>query len=192
MRTAQGQTAAASFTAEPELTALVAPNLTAEESSELLRCINDVRQGRKVFYVRLTNRKVTNTPKRMPETDYRPDPGLAPHAHEGMLVRAPTNKKGHVYLHVLDEARIPTHCKRCGEELVSRRCAGCNHEHGHTRVTMEGILSFKVLGDKPGPLAPVVVSVHAQIQAAQATIAQGLSTVAQGLSQLAQIQNPQQ
>ena len=77
----------------------------------------------------------------MPGQDYRPDPSLAPHAHEGMLVAAPLNKQEQVYLHLLDEARAP------GDEPT-----------GHTRVTMRGILSFKVLGEHPGPLAKPVAA----------------------------------
>lgn len=122
-----------------EVQAISVPNLTDEEASELLRCINDVRQGRKVFYVRVTNHKVTNGRKRMPGQDYRPDPGLRPNAHEGLFTAAPTNRKSKVYLHILDEARAPL---APGEKA-----------HGYTNISLEGIESFKVLGEFPGPLA---------------------------------------
>jgi hypothetical protein len=125
------------FEPSEPLSAISTPNLTDSESAALLRCINDVRQGEKVFFVRLTNRKQTKSRKRMPGEDYRPDPSLAPHAHEGMLVAAPLNRQKQVYLHLLDEARAP------GDEPT-----------GHTRITMRGILSFKVLAEHPGPLAP--------------------------------------
>lgn len=126
------------YDALPPVTDISTPNLTDKESALLLDCINKVRSGEKEYLVLLTNKKVTNTPKRMPVEDYQPHPALAPNAHKGWLVAAPTNKEGKVYLHLLDGARIPPD----------------DGDFGHTRITMDGILSFEVLRERPGPLAP--------------------------------------
>jgi hypothetical protein len=120
------------------------PNLTPAERSALIDCINSVRAGEVEFYVTVTNRKVTKSRKRLPNRDYVPDPALVPYAHKGWLVAAPINQQGKVYLHIYDEARA----------------ASQGDDYGHTRVTMEGILSFKVETDprtgepitRPGPL----------------------------------------
>lgn len=119
---------------------IITPNLTDEEAAELLDAINDVRAGDKEFYVVVTNKKVTKSRKRLPERNYVPHPALAPHAHKGWLVAANTNKKGEVYLHILDEAR------RRPEQ---------DENHHHTRVTMKGILSFEIQKVRSGPLAAV-------------------------------------
>ena len=114
------------------------PHLTDEESASLLDCINDVRAGEAQYMVLLTNRKVTNTPKRLPGRDYVEHPALRGDAHLGWLMQAPNNKKtGLVYLHV------------AGDE--SRRSE--KNPDGHTRITLEGIRSFAVLGEQAGPLA---------------------------------------
>ena len=127
------------FEPQPELEGpLDAPNLRPEQAQRLLECINDVRQGRKVFLVRATNNKVSNGPARLPDQDYVPDPGLAVNAHEGIMTRAALNKKtGIPYFYMKDGARAPE-----------------SEEHGHTNISLAGITSFKVLGEFPGPLAP--------------------------------------
>jgi len=126
---------ATEFEVMPPVTDIGTPNLTAEESAELLDCINAVRAGEEHYLVLLTNHKVTETPKRLPDRDYDPVKALAPHAHLGWMSRAPTNKRGEVYIYVFDEARA---------------LAG---ENGHTCITMQGIHSFKVLNSRPGPEA---------------------------------------
>ena len=149
--------------AEAAVESIDTPNLTAGENQELLDCINAVRAGETEFYVKVTNKKVTKSRKRMPEQDYDPDPTLVPYAHKGWLVAAPLNKQKKVYLHIYDEARA----KSKGDKF------------GHTRVTMEGILSFAVETDprndekitRPGPLGdpeptPEVVEPSPQAQAA--------------------------
>ena len=137
------------FQPSPPVGDIVTPNLTGEESALLLDCINKVRAGETEFYVLLTNEKVTPTRRRMPGDDFVAHPALAPHAHKGWLVAAPLNKKGDVYLHILDDAR----------KIVDE-----TGEHpGHTRITMQGVLSFEVIKTRPGqaikPAAPSPVPV---------------------------------
>ena len=151
------------FVAESEVSAVHAPHLSDEAQRDLLNAINDVRTGKKVFYVRLTNRKVTKAPARVPEQDYRPDPGLQPHAHEGWLIAAPTNRKRKVYLRLKDEAR-----QRMVEDDGPRGWF-------HTCISLEGIRSFKILRDAPGPEAlaqPQPQAAPAQAVAAPAFDAQ--------------------
>lgn len=163
------------FVAEEPLSVIVTPHLKAEESAKLLACINAVRTGEKVFYVRLTNHKVTNGPKRIPPADYVADPALAPHAHEGLLVAAPINRKHKVYLRIHDEARKPDE----------------GRDFGFTNISMDGIESFKVLGERPGPLAkPEPVAPAPQPHAFQqvdpaAMMAQSMFMMAQSMSQMA-------
>jgi hypothetical protein len=126
------------FTAEPPISCIVTPGLKPEESARLLACINDVRAGRKVYFVRMTYHKVTDAPPRIPPQDYVPDPALRPCAHEGMLVQASINRKGALYLRLHDEARRPPEASR---------------DFGYTCVSLDGIESFKVLGERPGPVA---------------------------------------
>jgi len=142
------------FEPDSPVSAISTPNLTDAEASALLECINDVRAGQKQFYVRLSNRKTTNGRKRMPGVDYQADRSLAPHAHEGWLYAAPTNKKKKVYLRLKDEARAkpdqePEIDPETGEPVV---------RWDYTSITMEGILSFKVIGNAPGPVVPVKVA----------------------------------
>jgi len=139
----------------PPVTDIVTPNLSDAESVALLDAINAVRSGEKDFQVLLTNSKVTGGRKRLGGVDYDPVAGLAPHAHLGWLTKAPTNKKGEVYVYVYDEARAQ---------------AG---ENGHTNVTMRGIQSFRVLGERPGPHARKPAQSNAQALFAQALFAQG-------------------
>ena len=81
-------TATKEFEARSVVTDIVTPHLTAVESSTLLDCVNRIRSGEKVYLVRLTNRKVTRSRKRMPGDDYVADPALAPDAHEGIMFDA--------------------------------------------------------------------------------------------------------
>ena len=127
----------------PQSPRIVCPNLTDNERIKLQACIDRVRSGEREFFVRVTNHKVTRSRKRVDGEDYNAKRALAPHAHEGWLVAAPTNKKGEVYIHIFDEAR-----------------AKDPNEFGHTRITMMGIQSFEVVRDpltgqditRPGPL----------------------------------------
>lgn len=125
------------FTPLPPISCIVAPHLKAEESARLLDCMNKVRSGEKVYLVRLTNHKVTSAPKRVPPKDYVEDPALRPHAHEGLLVEARINRKGRPFIRIHDEARRPP---------VEGR------EFGYTCISLDGIESFKVLGERPGPV----------------------------------------
>jgi len=132
------------FTALPEVGDIVTPHLTSKESSALLDCINGLRSGAHVYLVRLTNRKVQKPDgtyahgrKREAGQDYVADPALAQDAHEGIMYAAPTNKRGEVYLRLKDGARAPE-----------------DEEHGWTCVSLQGIRSFRVLSEFPGPLAP--------------------------------------
>lgn len=182
IRTAQNNT---TFEAEDPITCLSAPHLSSEEAAKLLVCVNKVRSGERVYYVRVTNHKVTNTPKRVAMEDYVPDPALKPHAHEGFLVAAKINKKGRLFLRICDEARAPE-----GEEF------------GFTSITMDGIESFKVLGERPGPLSrpETAPSPQADLQALLAIQAQAMFVLGQSLiqvsttmmNQLQQVQQPQQ
>jgi len=134
--------------------------LRPSELEELRECIHQVRSGQKEYYVLLTNRKQTKSKKRLPGEHYDPNPALAPHAHKGWLVAAPTNKKGATYLHIYDEAR------------AQERGDG----FGHTRVTLEGLRSFEVLRERPGPLAPD------EPETAQGFTAQAPQATAQGFA----------
>lgn len=160
------------FVPSPPVGDIVTNNLTSEESALLLDCINKVRAGETEFYVLLTNEKVTPTKRRMPGNDYVAHPALAPHAHKGWLVAAPLNKKGDVYLHILDDARM----------IVDE-----TGEHpGHTRITMQGILSFEVLKSRPGRATkPAATSVPAPANP-QLVLAQAMSAQAQAMMSMAQ------
>lgn len=130
------------FVVEPSVLDIQTPNLSDDESASLLEAINEIRAGRKQYLVLLTNRKVRKAngdyaygPKRVAGEDYDALPGVSPNTHIGWMSKAPTNKRGEVYVYVYDEARAQ---------------AG---ENGHTNVTMTGIQSFKILAERPGPLA---------------------------------------
>jgi len=136
------------FTAQSPVPDISTPHLTTRESSKLLECINGIRSGEKEYLVRLTNRKLQNSDgsykhgkRRESPGDFEADPALAPDAHEGIMYAAPINKRGEVYLRLKDGARAPQ-----------------DEEFGFTCVTLEGIRSFRVLGEFPGPLAPEPVS----------------------------------
>lgn len=137
------------FVALPPVVDISAPHLTASESAALLECINQVRTGQRVYLVRLVNRKLRKPDgsykhgrKRVAGEDYVADPALAPDAHEGILYAAPTNKRGEVYIRVLDGARRPP---APDDEDAP--------EYGFTCASMEGLRSFRVLAEFPGPLA---------------------------------------
>jgi len=175
----------------PQSPRIVCPNLTDNERIKLQACIDRVRSGEREFFVRVTNHKVTRSRKRVDGEDYNAKRALAPHAHEGWLVAAPTNKKGEVYIHIFDEAR-----------------AKDPNEFGHTRITMMGIQSFEVVRDpltgqditRPGPLgiedARQPAPKQAQAQQAQAQqpqlgdprllMAQAMFFQAQALMQMGQ------
>jgi hypothetical protein len=172
---------------QPALDSIEAPHLTDDEREALHECINAVRAGELEFYVKATNRKVTKSKKRLPDTDYVADPTLVPHAHKGWMVAAPINKQGHPYIHIYDEARA----------------AAKGDRFGHTRITLRGIRSFAVETDprtgeeitRPGPLAapeetaqtfdPAPLQAQAQAIALQA---KALAAQAEALnSQAAQI-----
>lgn len=130
------------FVALPPVLDIQTPNLMDDEAEALLTAINGVRSGERQYLVLLTNRKVRKANgdyahgrKRVAGEDYDALPGVAPNTHIGWLTKAPTNKRGEVYVYVYDEARAQ---------------AG---ENGHTNVTMTGIQSFKILSERPGPLA---------------------------------------
>jgi len=134
---------------------IVAEGLKPSELAELKACIAGVRSGQTEYFVLLTNKKQTNSRRRIAGVDYEANPALSPNAHKGWLVAAPLNKKGETYLHIFDEARA--------EEL--------GENFGHTRATLRGLRSFVVETDprtgdpitRPGPLAvePVVEPVAA-------------------------------
>jgi len=170
----------AEFVADSHVSAISTPNLTDSEASELLRCINEVRAGNKRFYVRLTNRKQSKAKARVPGVDYKADPGLAPHAHEGWLYAAPTNKKLKVYLRIMDEARAPL--GEDGEVELDPETGEPIRKWNYTCVTMAGILSFKVMGDAPGPLTPTPVATDQQALLAEAfQMGMRIQAKAQGL-----------
>ena len=183
------------YVGEPPVTAISTPNLTEKSAGKLLNCINAVRSGEKVFFVRANNRKVTNSPKRMPGRDHKGDPGLSPGTHEGWLVSAPTNKKGKVYLHILDRARagvdsdVEAYDMTWAEvqaELDQDKLLPKNERcWNHTRITMLGIQSFRVITSQdryPEPqAAPVLVNPQAMVQSLMLQ-SQALMLQAQALS----------
>jgi hypothetical protein len=142
----------------PPVIDIMTPNLSDTESVALLDAINAVRSGEKDFQVLVTNNKVTGGRKRLAKVDYDPVEGLAPHAHLGWMTKAPTNKKGRVYIYIFDEARAQ---------------AG---ENGHTNISMDGIRSFRTLGERPGPHAPQRPN-NAQALMADALYAQGQALI---------------
>jgi len=144
---------------QPAVAEIVTPHLTADEHDVLLKCVNAVRAGEIEFYVKVTNRKVTNSKKRMPGEHYEPDPTLVPGAHKGWLVAAPINQKGKVYLHIYDEARAKSKADR----------------FGHTRITMEGIRSFPT----PEGQAPQAVAAFDAALASQALMLQSQALMCQ-------------
>lgn len=167
---------------EAPISVIVTPNLSAPESARLLECMNKVRSGERVYYVRITYHKVTKAPARVPGTDYVADPGLRPNAHEGWLVEARINRKGAPYIRLHDEARRPDNNGR---------------DYGFTCNSMEGIESFKVLGERPGPKArsyeaprqeqPQAVQAQASIvQMAVTMQAQGMFMMGQAMVLMAQ------
>jgi hypothetical protein len=184
------------YVGEPPVTAISTPNLTEQSASKLLNCINEVRSGEKVFFVRLNNRKQTKSPKRMPNRDFQPDPGLSPGTHEGWLVSAPTNKKGKVYLHLLDRARAGVdsgvephdlswadiHAELAEDKLLPKN----ERRWNHTRITMLGIRSFRLIKSQdryPEPVqsAPVLTNPQAMVQSLMLQ-SQALMLQAQALS----------
>lgn len=135
------------FVALPPVGDISAPHLTATESAALLECVNQIRTGQRVYLVRFTHRKAkkpdgsyAHGPKREAGKDYQADPALAPDAHEGILYSAPTNKRGEVYLRLLDGARRPVE-------------ADDDQEYGFTCASLGRLRSFRVLGEFPGPVA---------------------------------------
>jgi len=161
----------------PPVESIDAHQLTDAERIALLRCINGVRSGRFTYEVLLSNRKTTDAAPRVAGEDYNPHNALAPGGHLGRMLRAPTNKRGLVYVYVYDEGRA------------------LNGENGHTNVTMAGITSFKVLSEHPGPLAqlhhgtgrdsePEPQPFDPRALMAQLMIAQGQGMVTQGQSMI--------
>jgi len=112
-----------------------APNLNPAQQAELQRVIDAVSRGEREFYVLVAYRKQTPAPARVAPGDFDQHPALAKGAHKGWLVAAALNQQGEPYLHLYDEAR-----------------ALQPDEYGHTRLKPEGILSFEVLRERPGPL----------------------------------------
>lgn len=125
------------YDSQPAISSVQADSLRPDEVDELRRAINGVRSGETEYLVLLTNRKQTNSKKRLPGTHYDAHPALAAHAHKGWLVAAPLNARGEIYLHIYDEARAQERGKN----------------FGHTRVTLKGLRSFEILRERPGPLA---------------------------------------
>lgn len=155
-------------TQEPLARIVVQANsLKPDELDALQECIDGVRSGEKEYYVLLTNKKQTNSKKRMPGIHYDAHPALAPHAHKGWLVAAPLNKQEQIYLHIFDEARA----QELGENF------------GHTRVTLKGLRSFEVLRSRPGPLAaPIAQGVACPF----AVFAQAWGLMAQAMALMSQ------
>lgn len=160
------------FEPQPPLESLEAEHLTDNERAELLKCINEVRSGRKVYLVRVTNQKVSQGRPRVPHVDFVPDPALAVNAHEGMMTRALVNQKGVPYFYLKDGARAPE-----------------DEPYGHTNISAAGILSFRVLREFPGPLAKPEPSPAQAPQATppnpQAVMAQILAAQAQAMMSMA-------
>ena len=142
------------FEPEPLVSAISTPDLTPAESSLLLECINAVRSGEKMFYVRLGHVKTGKGRSRIAGVDYKADKTLSPQGHEGWLYAAPTNKKRNVYLRLKDEARAkpdqaPNYDPETGELLP---------EWDYTCATLANLFAFKVLREAPGPLGVVPVA----------------------------------
>jgi len=162
---------------QPLVEQIIADNLSDDECEVLLRCINGVRTGETEYFVELTNRKQTNSRKRMPGDDYVADAALVPGGHRGWLVACPRNKAGLIYLHIFDEARA----------------ASKGDKYGHTRATLHGLQSFKVMEDprtgdpitRPGPLGEDDADVAEQAAAPdpQALLLQSQAMLSQAFEQ---------
>lgn len=117
--------------------AIEAPGLTPEERMRLLCAINAVRAGVFTFDVAFLYDKQTTAPPRLAGTHYMalPCDGKGK-MHVGVMVAAPSNKAGEVYLRVVDTAR-------------GNGAQGAQW----TSVKLSGIKGFQVRGVRPGPLA---------------------------------------
>jgi hypothetical protein len=131
------------FVALPPVAVIVAPKLSQVEAAKLLDVINGVRSGEAQYVVTVTYDKVTKAKPRIEGTDYQALPGTTCKLHTGTVVKAPTNKKGAIYLLVRDAARAPI-----PGEVVAE-----GEEAGWTAVKPEGLTSFRVLAKQDGPVA---------------------------------------
>ena len=142
------------FEPEPFVSAISTPDLTPAESSLLLECINAVRSGEKMFYVRLGHVKTGKGRSRIAGVDYEPDPTLSSQGHEGWLYAAPTNKKRTVYLRLKDEARA----KPDQEVEIDPETGKPIPLWDYTCATLFNLFAFKVFREAPGPLGVVPVA----------------------------------
>lgn len=145
-------TVAAPFEPLAPVTTLPTPKLSAVEAAKLLEVVNTVRSGESVYFVTFTYDKVTKAKPRIEGTHYQPLPGTTCKLHTGTVVKAPTNKKGAVYLLVRDAARAPLP----GEAPTPVEDDGA----GWTCVKPEGLTSFRVLpgGKLPGPVGRILTA----------------------------------
>lgn len=116
------------------LTTIEAPKLNPVERAALLTAINAVRAGIFTLDVAFLYDKQTTAKPRVAGVDYMALPGDAGKLHVGVLVAAPTNKAGEVYLRVLDTAR-------------GNGSAGAQW----TTVKLCGIKGFQVRAVRAGP-----------------------------------------
>ena len=189
-------TNAVEFEALPGVENISTPNLSDEESVALLDCINNIRSGRKQYLVLVRHRKArkpngnyAHGRARVPGQDYDALPGVSPETHIGWMTKAPTNQQGNTYVYVYDEARA------------------LDGERGHTNMGLDDIYGFRVLAERPGPLArleqqpqgfqpqgfdPRWLMAQACFAQAQACFAQAQACFAMGQALLAQAQQPAQ
>lgn len=173
------------FTPLPTVGDISSPKLSDAESAKLLDCINGLRSGETTYLVRVTYEKQTKAKPRIEGQDYVGDPALRRDAHEGIIYAAPDNKRREVYIRMADGARRPDE----------------SAEHGYTCLKPQGLTSFKVLAEFPGPVAEARQEAQAQAQAqaqapqadpailmAQAMFAQAQALMFAGQAMLAQAQ----
>jgi len=154
------------FTPEPAVTLISTPLLSDTESTTLLECINGLRSGLKMFYVRMGHNKTGKGKPRVAGVDYKADPTLSPNSHEGWLYAAPTNKEKLVYLRMKDEARA----KPDQEPELDPETDLPLVKWNYTSTSLANIFAFKVIGDAAGPLAPVKVEAKPVDPVAQQTL----------------------
>ena len=147
------------FTPLAPVAAIHTPLLSAEESAKLLAAINGVRLGLFQYTVAITYKKIGKGKPRIAGKTYKPLPGVTPNFHEGVLFAAPTNKKGAVYLSILDAARAKVEPEE-----------GETTEAWFTNVSLAGITSFRLLpnGVAPGPVAKAIAAQAQALAVAQA------------------------
>jgi hypothetical protein len=111
-----------------------ARKLSSRDRARLLRVLNATREGRAHFVVELTYDKQTDADPRRNGPDFQAPAGVSLKSHIGLLVKAEKSKEGHFYVTIKDSLRTN------------------QGQIGFTSMRLEGIRSFKIVTETPGPL----------------------------------------